>query len=137
MKGRTMLVRLILLLIGIVDMATGVWMLASPDGWYGAVPGVPLTGPNNHHFVSDIGMAYLASGVGLALAFRPRVAGAAFALAGATWPLLHAGIHLWGWMAHGFPATPDVAVTEGVGVILTGGLGFVLATVRARESGIV
>lgn len=132
-----MLVRLILLLIGIAYMATGAWMLISPDGWYGAVPGVPLTGPNNHHFVSDIGMAYLASGVDLALALRPGVVGAAFALAGATWPLLHAGLHLWGWIAHGVPARPDVAITEGVGVILVGGVGFVLAAVRAHKSGVV
>ncbi len=33
--------------------------LALPLAWYDAVPGVPLTGPFNPHFVRDIGMAYL------------------------------------------------------------------------------
>ena len=132
-----MIVQLILLLIGVFYVATGLWMLISPDGWYGTVPGVPLTGPNNHHFVSDVGLAYLASGAGMGLALRPGAAGAAFALAGATWPLLHAALHVQGWMTHGLPAAPDVAATEGVGVILVGVLGFALATVRARNSGVV
>jgi hypothetical protein len=132
-----MAIRLILLLLGLLDIANGLWMLASPDGWYAAIPGVSMTGPNNHHFVSDIGLAYLASGIGMALAMRANTAGAALALAGAIWPLLHAGLHIWGWVTHGFSSEIDVAISEAAGVVLIGVLGFVLALVNARRQGVV
>jgi len=131
-----MAVRLMLLCIGLLYVATGLWMLASPEGWYAAVPGVTMTGPNNHHFVSDIGLAYIASGAGLALGFRAGATAAALALAGATWPVLHAGLHVWGWISHGFPARADVAISEGVGVVVLGVLGFILALANAREEGV-
>ena len=131
-----MAVRLILLVIGTLYVATGLWMLASPDGWYAAVPGVPMTGPNNHHFVSDIGLAYIASGIGMVFAFRNGAIAAALALAGATWPLLHAGLHVWGWIAHGFPSRADVAISEVVGVVLLGVLGFAVALSNARKEGV-
>jgi uncharacterized protein YjeT (DUF2065 family) len=40
----------------------GLYMLAMPDAWYATVPGVVETGPANHHFIRDIGLAYLAAG---------------------------------------------------------------------------
>ncbi len=46
--------------------ANGVYMFVDPPGWYAAVPGVPDTGPLNHHFVRDIGIAYFTAGVALA-----------------------------------------------------------------------
>jgi hypothetical protein len=131
-----MAIRIILVLLGLFAMANGLWMLASPEGWYAAIPGVPMTGPNNHHFVSDVGLAYLASGAGMALALRVTIAGAVSALAGATWPLLHAGLHVWGWIAHRFPAQANVAISEAIGVVVVGVLGFVLALMNARKQGV-
>jgi hypothetical protein len=46
--------------------ANGVYMFVDPPGWYAVVPGVPDTGPLNHHFVRDIGIAYFTAGVALA-----------------------------------------------------------------------
>ena len=132
-----MAIRTILVLLGVMAAANGLWMLASPEGWYAAIPGVTMTGPANHHFISDIGLAYLASGVGMVLAMHAGMAGAAFALAGATWPLLHALLHVWGWIAHGLPAATDVVISEAVGVVLIGVLGFVLALINARKQGVV
>jgi hypothetical protein len=132
-----MAVRGILVLLGALAVVNGLWMLASPEGWYATIPGVSMTGPNNHHFVSDIGLAYIASGAGMILAFRRTIAGAVFAVAGATWPLLHAGLHVRGWIAHGFPASANVAISEAIGVVLIGALGFVLALINARKQGIV
>lgn len=132
-----MAVRMILALLGLLAIANGLWMLASPEGWYAAIPGVPMTGPNNHHFVSDVGLAYVASGAGMVLAMRASMAGAAFAFAGATWPLLHAGLHVWGWVAHGFPAQANVAISEAAGVVVIGLLGFVLALINARKEGVL
>ncbi|HEY1962040.1 MAG TPA: hypothetical protein VGG69_06455 [Rhizomicrobium sp.] len=132
-----MAVRAILILLGVLAAANGLWMLASPEGWYAAIPGVTMTGPNNHHFVSDIGLAYLASGMGMVVAMRATAVGAALALSGATWPLLHAGLHVWGWITHGFPSEANVAISEAVGVVLIGVMGFVLALVNARKQGVV
>ena len=130
-------VRISLVLLGVLAAANGLWMLASPEAWYAAIPGVTMTGPINHHFISDIGLAYLASGAGMMLAIRVSAAGAAFALAGATWPLLHAGLHVWGWIEHGLPTATDVAISEAVGVVVIGVLGFVLALVNTRKQGVL
>ena len=57
-----MVTRLILVLLGLIHLANGLWMLTAPEAWYAAVPGVAMTGPLNHHFIQDIGLAFLASG---------------------------------------------------------------------------
>jgi hypothetical protein len=73
----------------------GLAMLAAGQWWYGAVPGVPQTGPFNPHFVKDVGAAYLVVGVAFAsLAIRPCPAIRGAALAGAAFLLLHAGVHI-------------------------------------------
>lgn len=48
----------------------GFFMLLVPARWYESVPGVTHTGAFNGHFIADIGIAFLASAVGLALAAR-------------------------------------------------------------------
>jgi hypothetical protein len=73
--------------------ANGLFMLGDPAAWYGAVPGVAMTGPFNPHFVRDIGCAYLAAGAALiwfAVDGRARWA----ALAGGVFLALHALVHL-------------------------------------------
>jgi hypothetical protein len=81
-------------LLGLVMGANGLAMLFAGHWWYGAVPGVPMTGPFNPHFVKDIGAAYLVVGVSLA-AFAWRPATAFSALVGAAGFLtLHATIHV-------------------------------------------
>ena len=132
-----MVTRLILVLLGLLHLANGLWMLTAPEAWYAAVPGVAMTGPLNHHFIQDIGLAFLASGAGLALAFRPGAVAAALALAGATWPMLHALLHIWGWVAHGFPADTRIAISEVIGVVAVSVFGFGLAWMNARREGAV
>jgi hypothetical protein len=130
-----MAVRAMLLILGVFHALNGVWMVLDPMGWYEAIPGVVATGPLNHHFVQDIGFAFLASGAGLALgAFRGRWA-PAWAIAGATWPALHALLHVSGWLTHGFPKAMPAALSEAVGVVGIGILGAALAWARARQSG--
>ena len=87
--------RLIAALLALTMGANGLVMLAAGALWYSAVPGVPMTGPFNPHFVKDIGAAYLVAGVGLgwlAWSATPTARGAA--MAGAAFLALHAGIHL-------------------------------------------
>jgi hypothetical protein len=128
------IVRLLLLVVGLIHVVTGVAMLVAPGVWYVVVPGVVMTGPFNAHFIYDIGMAFLASGVMLALGARGGRNAAAYACAGAVWPVLHALIHVKGWLSHGFPAETNVAISEGVGVVALAVLGALLAWLRMREA---
>lgn len=130
-----MAVRAMLLILAVFHLANGAWMLAAPQDWYAAIPGVRETGPLNHHFVADIGLAFIASGTGLALGALRRAWAPVAAMAGATWPALHALLHVWDWLAHGFPATAPEAVSEAVGVVAAGLLGVLAAWMRSRQIG--
>jgi hypothetical protein len=127
-----MAVRLLLAALGAYHGANAVGMLAAPVRWYGAVPGVATSGPFNPHFVRDIGFAFLASGAGLMLGTRKGRDAAVLAAAGAAWPALHGLFHVYGWIAEGFPAEPQVASAEVFGVVTAGALGVVLAWLRMR-----
>ena len=48
------MVRLGLLVIGLFNVANGLYMLLAPGAWYASVPGVVSTGPMNPHFIVDI-----------------------------------------------------------------------------------
>ncbi len=126
-----MLPRILLGLFGLLNLGNGLLMLAAPHLWYETVPGVVATGPFNHHFVIDIALAYVASGAFMLAGFSERRGAAAFALAGAAWPALHALFHILGWIADGFPADVINAATQVVGVVLIGFLGVALAVWRA------
>ena len=128
-----MIVRLLLLVVGLIHIVTGLAMLIAPGVWYVMVPGVVMTGPFNAHFIYDIGMAFLASGAMLAMGARANRNAAVYACAGAVWPVLHALIHIKGWMSHGFPTETNVAISEALGVVALGALGAALAWSRARE----
>jgi len=128
-----MAVRVMLLILGLFHLANGGYMLAAPRAWYMAVPGVADTGPLNHHFIVDIGLAFLASGAGLALGALERPWAPAVALAGSTWPALHALLHVWLWLSRGFPSAMPVINSEVFGVVGIGILGVALALARARQ----
>jgi hypothetical protein len=86
--------RTIAALLGVFLGANGVAMLAASVWWYGAVPGVPATGPYNPHFIHDIGMAYLVVAGGLGwFAWRPAEGWGAL-VAGAAFLTLHGLIHV-------------------------------------------
>ncbi len=86
--------RWIAAILALLMAANGLFMLGLPQAWYDAVPGVPLTGLFNPHFVRDIGMAYLTVAGGLAwFAWRPVQGWPALVL-GAAFLALHASIHV-------------------------------------------
>ena len=58
--------RILGLLLAATMGGNGIWMFTDPAGWYASIPGVPDTGPLNHHFVEDIGLAYVTAGLGFA-----------------------------------------------------------------------
>lgn len=108
--------RFVLVLVIAVLAGNGIHMLFAPEHWYHSIASVPLTGPFNHHFVRDIGCAYLAAAVGLWLgALRPHwlvPAGlTAFAFLG-----LHAGIHLWESLLGHTEGAAHTGIVDSVGV---------------------
>jgi uncharacterized protein YjeT (DUF2065 family) len=92
--------RPLLLALATLQLLNGALMLAAPQFWYGAVPGVIETGPFNSHFIRDVGLGFLSAGCALGLAgwytaiARPLVAVASIFLLG------HALLHLVEMVAH-------------------------------------
>lgn len=81
-------------MLGLFTGSNGFAMLVDPLGWFWSVPGVPLTGGYNAHFVRDIGIVYLLTGAAFVggifrPANRPLLWGA-----GAAWLGAHAIFHL-------------------------------------------
>ena len=58
---------IVMLVLGGLLTANGVFMLASPATWFSVVPGVERTGLFNQHFIRDIGILYIF--IGLAFAY--------------------------------------------------------------------
>ena len=127
-----MITRILLFIIGLANLINGAFMLVAPGVWYAVVPGVAETGPLNPHFVYDIGMAFIASGAFMMAGARTGRTGAVLAFAGATWPVLHALIHVRGWLMNGFPSDTHAAMSEVVGVVVLSVLGAVLAWLRLK-----
>lgn len=91
----------LLLLIAASWLLTGLYILADPQGFYAAVPGLALMGPFSVHFIRDVGLAFVASGLATLWGTARGLPG--MAAAGIAWPLLHAGFHLQIWAHRGFP----------------------------------
>lgn len=82
-------------LVAAFSLFNGAFMLYDPFGWYQTVQTVKFTGPPNQHFIRDIGIAFLSSGVMLAFAApNPQVRWLS-ALAGSFWLGVHGALHVW------------------------------------------
>ncbi len=126
-------VRLGLAGLGLFHLANGLAMLLWPTAWAATI--VHLAGPDrlHLHFIADIAMAFAASGAGMLLGAWRGTNRAAFAVAGATWPALHALLHLKEWALDGPSAATGDLINEGIGVIVVGVAGVALAWARARQ----
>src|SRR5207244_7374471 len=83
--------RLTFRILGLLNLANGLWMLLAPAGWYLHLPAaVPDTGPLNPHFVRDVGAAFTTIGVVLLLAAPSR----GVLLAVTLFYVLHAVVHV-------------------------------------------
>lgn len=89
------LAQALLALVALIALANGAFMLADPSGWYDFVGTVKATGPENRHFIRDIGIAYLASGGLIAYAAGNPYMRWGSALAGTAWLALHGVLHVW------------------------------------------
>lgn len=82
-------------LLGAFNLATGLYMLVAPAGWYLAVPGVIATGPFNQHFIRDIGLIYALAGIGVVIGVLRPLARSHLWGAAAAWQAGHALFHVW------------------------------------------
>lgn len=86
--------RAIAALLGLGLIPVAAVMLVAPALWYERFPGVVDSGPLNHHFVRDLGCAFLVAGGSLFYAaIKPRNA-SSLVIAAAALLSLHATIHL-------------------------------------------
>lgn len=103
MNGSALLrsVRPIAAAIFILWLIAGVAIFMMPVTFYALTPGVRLFGPFNAHFIRDVALVYLASGVvGL---YGLRTADKPLCIAAAGWSCLHAVFHLHMWVERGYP----------------------------------
>jgi hypothetical protein len=86
---------LLLAIVGLLNVANGVWMLLAPEAWYHDLPaGVPDTGPLNLHFVRDIGAAFTTIGVAFLVAAPNARHRRGVVLAATLFYVLHALVHV-------------------------------------------
>lgn len=89
------LAQALLALAGIFSIANGGFMLIAPLDWYVFVPTLVTTGPPNAHFIRDIALAYVGSGILLLYAMmHPQLRWRA-ALVGVLWISLHGILHIY------------------------------------------
>jgi hypothetical protein len=82
-------------ILGLVNLANGLWMLLSPESWYERLPaGVPDTGPLNVHFVRDIGAAFTTLGAAFCVGAREPGARRGVLFAATLFFGLHALVHV-------------------------------------------
>lgn len=89
------LAQLLLLVAAVTCIANGLFMLTRPLDWYVFVPTVVTTGPPNAHFIRDIGLAYLGSGLILLYAAANPIRRWRAALVGGLWLTLHGLLHIY------------------------------------------
>lgn len=89
------LAQFLLLVAAVTTIANGVFMLAKPLDWYVFIPTVVTTGPPNAHFIRDIGLAYLGSGLILLYATADPILRWRAALVGGLWLALHGALHIY------------------------------------------
>jgi hypothetical protein len=89
------LVQIIFALVALVCLLNGTMMVWNPLNWYQSLSTVQTTGPFNQHFVRDIGLAYITSGILLGYAARFPSGRWLAALAGVLWLTMHGAFHVW------------------------------------------
>ncbi len=120
---------LIFWILGLTNLANGLWMLLAPAGWYHDLPaGVPDTGPLNLHFVRDIGAAFTTIGLAFCAAAPHAHRHRGVVLAAAAFSVLHGVIHVTDLAAGRLPA--HHWLTDLPGVFLPAVLLVVLALPR-------
>jgi hypothetical protein len=131
------LAQLLLIIAAVTTIANGAFMLVKPLDWYVFVPTVVTTGPPNAHFIRDIGLAYIGSGLVLLYAAANPVRRWRAAIVGGLWLTFHGLLHIYE-VAAGIcgPATfwADAPAVLGQPALVIAALAIVYARRNARGS---
>lgn len=119
--------------LGLFCIWNGLTMLFVPARWYWSVPGVPLTGGYNAHFIRDIGIVYALTGAALIGGAVRRARRAMLWGLAAAWLTSHALFHLIE-VAAGICGT-DAIPRDFLGVTLPGLVALALAISGSRVRG--
>jgi hypothetical protein len=100
--------------MGTMWLFAGVAIYLLPVIFYQLVPGVSDWGPFNIHFIRDVALAFVASGsIAMYGAWRSITS---LIVAAATWPTLHALMHVEMWLHRGMPL--DIkAASDGILIV--------------------
>jgi len=82
-------------ILGCAAVANGLYMLLAPHQWYLTVPGVPMSGPFNQHFIRDIALVFLIVGAAFLCGIVTACERAFLWSAASLWLVCHALLHLW------------------------------------------
>ncbi len=93
--------RLIVGLVGVYFLGLGAVMWIVPETWYDVTPGVAAMGPFNAHFVRDVALTLIVSG--LAVMHGARTRNISALACGLGWPACHALFHAAIWIGRGTP----------------------------------
>jgi len=121
--------RSILIVMGLLWVATGELIFADPHSFYERTPGLAIMGPYSVHFIRDVGLAFVAAGT--ATAFGAWHYNRSLSFAGTGWPALHALFHVQIWSHRGFPLD-HIAAFDLVAVIAPA---LLVAMLAARLTG--
>ncbi len=121
--------KIVIIGLGFYYTLIGIYILFAPIHFYANTPGVSMMGPFNSHFITDVSLAFLASGGALLLGVFQSTKSTI--IAGALWPLMHALFHVTIWVHRGFKID-YITVSDFVGVILPG-LCVMLVAIKYRE----
>ena len=86
-------VRIFAALLGLFHLGNGLFATLLPRSWFFHAPGAADTGPFNPHFVTDVGLGFMAAGIAfLAFAWAPHYR--LLALGASGFVVFHALFHL-------------------------------------------
>jgi hypothetical protein len=113
--GLDRLTQVLLILGAIYGVGNGIFMLVEPIGWYNFIGTVKATGPANEHFIKDVGIAFLVSGVLLAYAAVNPVMRWGTAVVGNLYLTFHGILHIYEVLAG--ICSPDIFWQDAPGVL--------------------
>jgi hypothetical protein len=105
-----------LLIIGaLYGVGNGIFMLVEPIGWYNFIDTVKATGPANEHFIKDVGIAFLVSGMLLIYAAINPIMRWGTAVVGNLYLTFHGVLHIYEVLAG--ICSPDIFWQDAPGVL--------------------
>ena len=99
-------------------IVNGLFMVVKPESWYWSLETVPQTGPFNAHFVRDIGLMYVLTGISVLLGLHQPENRVVWWVGAALWHVAHGGLHIYETIVG--ISTPEALAQDFAPVVLPG-----------------